>query len=141
MDDGCNDEARQSNLLTILLRVFSAAAAAGVDAMGSIEVSLEEEEDVFPFTWLLPTPPPPALLAFVRVLLSRKGLLLLVNGLERPIVAYFPFPPVVVDPFVAANGFLPEMPSPPPLTSLEDESPSPFCRNGLVLLLVKRVSF
>lgn len=50
MDDGCNDEARQSNLLTILLRVFSAAAAAGVDAMGSIEVSLEEEEDVFPFT-------------------------------------------------------------------------------------------
>ena len=38
------------NLLTILLRVFSPAATAGVGAMGSIEASLEEEEDVFPFT-------------------------------------------------------------------------------------------
>ena len=53
-------------------------------------------------------------------------------------MAYFP---AVVEPWVVVNGFLLlAMPS-PPLTSLGEESLSPFCRNGLVLLLVKRVSF
>ena len=132
----------QLNLLTILLRVFSASAAGEMVAMGSMEASLEEEEDVFPFPRLLSTSPPSFALSALDSALSKKGLTLLVKGLERPIVAYFP--PVVVvsvNPFVAVNGLFPVMTLPPPLISLDDESLSPFCRNGLVLLLVNIVSF
>ena len=124
------------------LRQVISLALSPLVAMGSMEASLEEEEDVFPFPWLLSTPPPSFALSALDRALSKKGLTLLVKGLERPIVAYFP--PVVVvsvNPFVAVNGLLPLMTPPPPLTSLEDESLSPFCRNGLVLLLVNIVSF
>merc|ERR1719411_1049871 len=72
--------------VSILLRVFSASATGEMVAMGSMEASLEEEEDVFPFPRPPSTQPPSLPLSAFDRALSKKGLTLLVNGLERPIV-------------------------------------------------------
>jgi hypothetical protein len=58
---------------------------------------------------------------------SRKGLPLLVKGLDRPIVAYFPVPPLETKGLLLL------------LSSLAFSS-LPFCKKGFVLLLVKMVS-